>query len=129
MKYERTILTVAKWTARILGFLVLASIVFIAIGEAGPNLLHGSNPLHGSLRENLLGLGLLTMMVGIVVGWKWEGIGGLLILGGFVFFAIVNHRPSLNIVTVPWLLAGLLYLGCWWMRGKVVPSGGNGYVP
>ena len=98
--------SVLRWTARVIGILILLTIVALAIGEGGPN------PFRISLRENLLGLGLLPMIGGIVVGWKWEGIGGLLILGGFAFFAIVNHRLSLNVVTVPWLLAGLLYLGC-----------------
>ena len=57
-------------------------------------------------------------MSGIVVGWKWEWVGGFLILGGFVFFAIVNHRNSLNIVTVPWLALGLLHLACSWFKAN-----------
>ena len=55
---------------------------------------------------------ILTMMVGLVVAWKWEGIGGVLILGGFAFLSIVNHRISINIVFGPWLLTGLIYLAC-----------------
>ena len=41
--------------------------------------------------ENLLTAALLTMLVGLVVAWRWECVGGLLILGGLAFFAIVNH--------------------------------------
>jgi len=52
------------------------------------------------------------MMVGLVVAWKWEGIGGVLILGGFAFLSIVNHRISINNVFGPWLLTGLIYLAC-----------------
>jgi hypothetical protein len=33
-----------------------------------------------------------TILVGLHVAWKWEGVGGLLILGGFAFFAIVKTK-------------------------------------
>ena len=103
---ERLTVAVLRWTARVVGVALLGLIVAFAIGEGVPN------PLRGSLRENLLTAGLLTM-----VAWKWEGIGSLLILGGFALFAIVNHGVSLNVVSGPWLVTGLLYLICWW-RGE-----------
>jgi hypothetical protein len=31
---------------------------------------------------NLLFIAMLTTMIGLIVAWKWERIGGLLILGG-----------------------------------------------
>ncbi len=107
---EPRILTVARWTARLLGTAILVLIVAFAIGEGLPN------PLAQPLAVNLLFAAMLTMMVGLVLAWKWEGIGGLLILGGLAFFAIVNHGVPLNIIFVPWLLTGLLYLGCGWMK-------------
>jgi hypothetical protein len=61
---------------------------------------------------------MLTMIVGQVVAWKWEGVGGLLVLGAFVLFAVVNHGVPLNVVFGPWLLTGLLYLACGWMKSK-----------
>jgi hypothetical protein len=60
------------------------------------------------------------MIVGQVVAWKWVGIGGFLILGGFALFSIVNHGVSLNIVFGPWLVTGLLYLVCWWRTPKTI---------
>ena len=112
VKYERQILSVARWTARIIGTLLLLLIAIFAIGEGVPN------PLILSQRENLLTAALATMIVGQIAAWKWEGVGGVLILGGFAFFSIVNHRISLNIVFGPWLLTGLIYLACWWMKRK-----------
>ena len=38
------------------------------------------------IQVNLLFAAMLTMMVGLVIAWKWEGIGGLLIPGGLAFF-------------------------------------------
>ncbi len=110
---ERQILTIARWTARVVGTLILLLIAVFAIGEGVPN------PLHGLLRENLLTVAMLTMIVGQIAAWKWESIGGVLILGAFGLFAVVNHRFQINIVFVPWLLTGLLYLGCGWMKSRI----------
>lgn len=111
---ERLMVTVLCWTARIIGVALLILITAIAIGEGGPN------PFTALLRENLLGLAFLTMTLGLLVGWKWEGIGGLLIVGGFALFAIVNRPFRINAVIVMWVVTGLMYLVCWWRRARVV---------
>ena len=113
MVNERQIVTVARWTARIVGTAVLALIVALAIGE-------GVHParLFETLPVALLTVGMLTMLVGLVAAWKWEGIGGLLILGGLAFFAVVDGGVKLNLVFGPMLAVGLIYLGCRWRRGK-----------
>ena len=109
---QRLMVTILRWAARTIGIGLLVLIAAFAIGEGVPN------PLRGSLRENMLTIGLLTMIVGQIVAWKWEGIGSLFILGGFALFATVNHEVPLNIVFGPWLVTGLLYLLCWWKRPK-----------
>ena len=75
-----------------------------------------SNPLTASARDNLLGTIVLMILSGVILGWKWEGLASLLVLGGLVLFAVVNRGHLLNLVTAPWLTTGLLYLVCWWMR-------------
>ena len=116
--HERLLVTGLRWTARTIGTALLVLIAILAIGHIGQG---GPNPLQGSFRESLLGSALLTMLVGQIVAWKWEGIGSLLILGGFALFAIVNPGVRLNqslVVVGPWLVTGLLYLLCWWKRPK-----------
>jgi hypothetical protein len=110
---ERQILTVARWTARLVGTAILALIAALAIGE-------GVHParLFETLPVTLLTIAMLTMLVGIVVAWKWERIGGILILSGLAFFAIVNHGVKLSLVFGPMLAVGLLYLGCGWLKNK-----------
>ena len=117
---ERRIVTVVRWTSRAIGIALLGLIAVLAIGE-GVNNLH--NPLRGSFRENLLGIGILTMLIGQIEAWRWEGIGSLFILGGFALFPIVNPGVRLNqslVVVGPWLVTGLLYLVCWWRTPKTV---------
>ncbi len=112
---ERLLVTVLRWTARTIGTALLVLIAALAIGEGVPN------PLVLSLRENLLGAALWTMVLGQIVAWKWEGIGGLLILGGFALFAIVNPGVRLNqslVVVGAWIATGPMYLLCWWRSGR-----------
>jgi len=111
-----TFLAGARWTARTIGTLLLLLIAIFAMGEGMPN------PLSLSIRELLLFAAILSMIVGQIAAWKWEGIGGVLILGGFAFFCIVNHGIPLNIVFGPWLLTGLIYLGCWCMKRSAANS-------
>ena len=105
---QSRVLTALRWLARVVGTLLLLVIAQIAVGEGVPN------PFHGSLAENLLTLAFVAMIVGQIVAWKWEGIGGGLIVGSYVLFVVVNHGIPFNIVFGPWLLTGLLYLFCWW---------------
>ena len=113
---EKQIVYVVRWIARVVGVLVLCEVVAFAIGEgtASHLILH--------LREILLGCALWTMIAGAIVAWKREGLGSLLILGGFVSFILVNglHRANyiINPIFGPFLIAGLLFLFCWWRTPK-----------
>ena len=107
---EWLVVAALRWTARTIGIVLLGIIVAFAIGEGVPN------PLRGSVPEGLCHVGLLTMIAGQFLAWRWEGIGSFLILGGLAVFAIVNHGVPLNIVFGPWLVTGLMYLICWWRK-------------
>jgi len=114
---ERLVVTVARWTARLVSVALLALLVAFAVGEGLPN------PLGQPIVVNLLSVAMLTMMVGLIIAWKWEGVGGLLILGGFGFFAAVNHGIRLNVVFGPMVVTGLLFLLCWWRTRKASDPG------
>lgn len=114
---ERLAETMVRCAARAMSTAVLLLILAFAIGEEVPN------PVTLSLQENLLFAAMLTMMTGLVVAWKREGTGGLLILGGWAFFAVVNQGIPLNVVFGPILLAGLLFLLCWWRTRRMVRLG------
>jgi hypothetical protein len=58
------------------------------------------------------------MLLGLGVAWKWEGVGGALVLGGFACFALVNHGIKMNAATTPLLISGLFYLLCWWLTRR-----------
>jgi hypothetical protein len=104
---ERWIVVVSRWTARTISVPLFGLVVVLTLGDGVPN------PLAASLRENLFGTVALTLLVGLVLAWKWEGAGGLSILAGLALFALADRGALLSIVVAPWLVTGMLYLTCW----------------
>jgi hypothetical protein len=98
---------VCRWTARAVGIPLFGLLVVLILGDGVPN------PLRASLQENLLVAVVVLVFLGLVLVWKWEGVGSLLILGSLVLFGIATDGFLLNIVVAPWLVTGLLYLVCW----------------
>ena len=76
-----------------------------AIGEGIPN------PPSQPLAVNLLLVVMLTMVVSLVVAWKGEGGGGVLILGDFAFFAIQGIRFNM-------VFGSMLVAGCRWLPSR-----------
>ncbi len=104
---EPWVVVTSRWTARAISVPLFGLLVLLTLGDGVPN------PLTASPRERLFVAVALTMLVGLILAWRWEGVGGLLILGGLVLFAAADEAFLLNIVVTPWLVTGLLYLVCW----------------
>jgi hypothetical protein len=98
--------TLCRWTARILGVLLLSVVVLLAIGEGMPN------PLTQPGRVQVGFLALALLLVGILVGWRWELAGGLMSLAGwFIFvFAVCGLPRGINPFMFALALPGALYL-------------------
>jgi uncharacterized integral membrane protein len=109
------LITTLRWVARIGGLLVLLTVIVLAIGEGFPN------PFTYAFTssELLLTIALLTMLAGILVAWKWESIGGALLLVGYIT-ATITEMPHRNFQLFSFfgyfLLLGLLNVGVWWSR-------------
>lgn len=55
----------------------------------------------------------VIMLLGLIVVWKFEFIGSLLLIWGYVFFAIANYSFWNGPVFPTFLFLGLLHLLCW----------------
>lgn len=74
--------------------------------------------------EMALLLGLATFsLLSVIIAWRRESIGGLvMVLWGLIFAAIayLTSRPqqaiSILVSGVPFLIAGSLFLASWWLR-------------
>lgn len=111
-----------RWTARILALAVAAFWLWWGVGSAYVEGLNWFSLLAHSIP------GALILMV-TLVAWKWEGIGGSLLVGiaalvtAFLLWAISHggyrgtYRQVVAIVwltmALPPLLAGVLFLSSW----------------
>jgi predicted Ser/Thr protein kinase len=99
--------SIARWTARILGTLLLFFYGAFVLGEGFPPL--ASKP--GGVQLNFIALSL--MLGGFVIGWKREGAAALLIAGGWTLWRISEGGFALNLFQKP-LAVAALYAFCWW---------------
>ena len=73
-------------------------------------------PLEGTMLAGLL----IIMVLGVLIAWSREGVGGtLLVVGAIILgafsYAIAEHDKVWNMLLMggPFLVAGILFLACW----------------
>jgi hypothetical protein len=98
--------TLCRWTARIVGILLVSVVALIAIGEGMPN------PFTQPVGVQLGFLALALLLLGMVIGWFWELAGGLVSLAGWCAFvlAVARSPRGLNTFVLALALPGALYL-------------------
>ncbi len=100
-------IAVLRWTARILGTLMLLGMALIFIGEGMPYI--PAQP--AGVRVEFVGFFLIAL--GMAIGWKWEGWATLLIVAGEAEFHVVEGKLVLpGALNLPWIVAAL-YGVCW----------------
>lgn len=113
---QKSLLSSLRFLAHLFSVLLIFVVVLLVLGESFPRL---SN---ATVNELLLTLSLLVLLIGLFAAWKWEGIGGTLIILGFLLFFILNSASSdqlkLGIFFLLFPLTGLLYLFCCWKERK-----------
>jgi hypothetical protein len=115
--YLETYGNVARWMARTLGLLYLAVIAIFALAHAmSPDGLPSIWKM--SPAEQLDTLALFLVVVGGVVGWKWEPAAAVMVLFGTGLWLLVERNllwpPGLS------LLVGVLYAFTWWSTRQPV---------
>jgi len=110
-KGDKTMQSV-RWIARIGATLMAGMILIIFIGEV---ISEGFGPLlQMSLRETAMMAVFIIVFMGLILGWRWEMLGGLLIVGGMAAFYLLDFLFSGTFPRGPFLLVivlpGLLYV-------------------
>jgi len=75
----------------------------------------GDGPMSGKLLGFLMhNIPLLVLTLILVVAWKWEVTGGILMIAGFIaagiFFRSFSGNPASLIVISPILVTGILFI-------------------
>ncbi len=102
---------VCRWLARIVGSLLVVSVVGIATGEGVPN------PFTQPPAIQVGFLALAMIMIGLLAGWRWELFGGTVsTVGWCLFVGSVVGVKRLNVFISLLALPGILYLISAWLK-------------
>jgi hypothetical protein len=99
---------VFRWGARLLATAAAALVIAFVAGE-------GIGDLRELTDAELGGMGaVFVMLVGTLLGWRWDILGGLLLLAGFGAFMLIE-RGWPPVPFAAFALAGLLLVvtGVW----------------
>jgi hypothetical protein len=107
---------VLRWVARIFGTIVVLFILSLFIGEfLRKGYINVAHPGHYVL---LAFWGLAS--VGILMAWRWEGIGGFLAAFGIIAFNLLNifwvQSPRMVgsiVASLFWLIPAFIFIYCW----------------
>ena len=114
----RADLTIAaiRWTARVFGLMVFLFFAMFFIGErpeGAAAMQFGEAPVG----QRIEWVGMSLMIIGLVIGWQWEGLAAILILVGAMEFHLVEWTFLMGSLDLP-LVAGLLFGLCWWLEKR-----------
>lgn len=114
MNNERVINTV-RWTARILSVAVILFWGGFFIEHAKEWFI---DPLPQVPPPKVWFAQLLHFLIlaGLVIGWKWERAGGILVVVASVLF-FADKAP---LFILPTIVPGILYLFCWWQERRLL---------
>jgi hypothetical protein len=103
------------WLARLSALAIAGLILLFAVGE-------GFHPTKLKAPELVLFVPLFLAWVGLWLGWRWEGLGGTLVVVGIAGFYL-THFVVTGFGRIPrgWAfpaiaVPGLLFLLCWFLR-------------
>ena len=110
--------TFARWVARILGTLIVVVSLSFFIAYVIKQ---------GEMPNPDFGHGLVTFLfivglIGFLIAWRWEGLGGILSAISIALMATLNviwvhaaKNPGSEII---FLIPALLFIYCWWRTRK-----------
>jgi hypothetical protein len=107
----RALITLVRWVAHILSALVL---FFFAVMFGG-ELMQGRTP-DLKPQEILIFAALAVQLIGLLIAFRKQTAGGLMVLVGFLLHAVLMPRSALNPFFAVLPFTGLLRLSCAWLE-------------
>jgi len=98
---------VGRWTALILGTLMVLLFLAFFFGEGPPNFFHLTTS------ERVTFAGIFALFLGLAAAWKWEGWGGLASICGLALLVAIDRRHLATWAFAVPAMIGALHLLCW----------------
>jgi sorbitol-specific phosphotransferase system component IIBC len=108
---------IIRWLARIIGTLSIAIFLFLFVAE-----IVEKGRIDVESDRIIMTVFMFLAFIGLIIAWKWEGLGGAMALGGLIAFNILApaspFKGGLLVVTGLYGLPALLFVFCWWQTKK-----------
>ncbi len=108
------IVLIVRWTARLTAAILGVILLMFIIGEG---FIAGGGPPPWHILAPWL-----VVLAGFALGWKYEGLGAVLILVGFIYFNACEYAGNGRLLRLGafhlLLLPALAFLFCWIMERK-----------
>jgi len=111
------------WISRILAGLLATLLLTIIICEGSQSGL--PNPFTQPLPVAIELFAILCAVFGLLIGMRWFGIGGILVIAGATVFYVIEHQILMDWGFEVFELIGILYLVGWWLKKDVKAQKNN----
>jgi hypothetical protein len=115
LKNKTKLLNNIRWVSRIWGIVYIVFFLFMLIGYAimdQPSQDDAVNPL--GTRVVIAFIFVFGYFAGLILAWKWEGLGGLIAITCIISFAITIQNMPVHIYMLM-AIPALLFLICWYL--------------
>lgn len=114
----KLIISIIRWLARFMGVFLFLFFAWFAI-EFGIDDPSNMNPQLAKLFYTHM-----IMMFALVIAWRFELLGGLILVIGYSYFSLINHTFWTNLIYPIFFFIGLLHLISWTFRyGRKLSKG------
>ena len=123
-----------RWIARVLASVAGALWLFVFLISLVAEVISGGGP--PPLNEGMVLTELVIILAtGAAIAWRWEGIGGIILLEGAIAFGTFSYVTARSnkvwimlFTSVPFVVAGILSLACSIARRGSRPATGQGSI-
>ena len=116
----KTLHNILKWSTKI----VLAGILALVFFIIGAHLVEAVSANFSNLPETLTNTEIIasiclgSLIVGTLIGLKWELIGGILTILGYIGFIMGGGASPAGMVFIVFLLVGISNVILYWLNRK-----------
>ena len=115
MKNQKKTLNTIRWIARIWGSLILAFVLFFVLGS-----IFGHEESGGGFENTSEVITFIffpiSSIIGLGIALKWEGLGGLITIGGIIGLFVMRPDLISNLYLITGITPpGILYILYWYL--------------
>ncbi len=115
MKTQKKTANTIRWIARIWGSLILAFVLFFVLAH-----IFGNEESGGGFRNTGEVITFIffpiSSVIGLSIALKWEGLGGLITIGGIIGLFIMRFDLISNLYFIAGIAPpGILYIFYWYL--------------